>query len=132
MMNIVKSRVLFYWIAICFILVAACSGVTQPENPQPQSTPIENPAWVSHLIEQYKSEPVGNPPQSIWRYEYRGQVVYFVPAQCCDMYSTLYDADGNVMCAPDGGIDGRGDGKCDDFLSGRSQEQLIWQDPRQP
>ncbi len=132
MMNIVKSRALFYWIAICLMLVAACSGVTQPENPQPQSTPIENPAWVSRLIEQYKGEPVGNPPQSIWRYEYRGQVVYFVPAQCCDMYSTLYDADGNVLCAPDGGIDGSGDGKCEDFLSGRSQEQLIWQDPRQP
>jgi hypothetical protein len=132
MMNIVKSRALFYWIAICLILVAGCSNVTKTENPQPQFTPIENPAWVSQLIEQYKGEPVGNPPQSIWRYEYRGQVVYYVPAQCCDMYSTLYDADGNVMCAPNGGIDGRGDGKCEDFLSGRSQEQLIWQDPRQP
>jgi len=131
MMNIVNGRALFYLIAICLILVTACSTVTQTENPQPQSTQIENTTWVSRLIEQYKGEPVGNPPQSIWRYEYRGQVVYYVPAQCCDKYSTLYNADGDVLCAPDGGITGKGDGRCEDFLSQRSKEQLIWQDPRQ-
>ena len=132
MMNSANRNILIYTVAIFFILVAGCSNANQTGNPQPQSTQIENPQWVNQLIEKYKAEPVGNPPQSIWRYEYQGQVVYYVPAQCCDMYSTLYDADGNVMCAPNGGIDGRGDGKCEDFLSGRSQEQLIWQDPRQP
>ena len=126
-----NTRVLFYLVTIFLFLVAACSSVTQTENPQPQSTQIEIPAWVSRLIEQYKGEPVGNPPQSIWRYEYRGQVVYYVPAQCCDMFSTLYDADGNEICAPNGGITGKGDGRCDDFLSQRIQELLIWQDPRQ-
>ena len=130
MMNSANRNILIYTVAIFFILFAGCSNATQTGNPQPQSTQIENPQWVNQLIEKYKAEPVGNPPQSIWRYNYQGQVVYYVPAQCCDMFSTLYDADGNVICAPNGGIDGEGDGRCEDFLAQRTQEQLIWQDPR--
>ncbi len=107
-------------IALVFIVVAGCAKSTQPENPQ----------WVDQLIKEFDGEPVGNPPQSIWRYEYNGQVVYYVPAQCCDQYSTLYDADGNVICAPDGGLTGTGDGKCADFRSKRTQETLVWKDSR--
>lgn len=121
---------LILMVAISIILVAGCSGPIPLETPQPQSTQIENPQWINQLIEKFEAELVGNPPQSIWRYAYQGQVVYYVPAQCCDMFSTLYDADGNVICAPDGGIDGQGDGRCEDFTAQRTQEQLIWQDPR--
>jgi hypothetical protein len=52
------------------ILLVGCSKTTQTGNP----------AWVDKLIKQFESEPVGNPPLSIWQYEYNGQVVYFVPA----------------------------------------------------
>ena len=122
---------LILMVAISFILVAGCSNPTQIETPQPASTQIEAPQWVDQLIENFKAEPVGNPPQSIWRYEYKGQVVYYVPAQCCDMFSTLYDASGIVICAPNGGIDGKGDGRCEEFLTKRTREQLIWEDPRE-
>ena len=94
------------------------------------ATPSANPVWVDQLIQQFEGEPVGNPPQSIWRYTFNGQVVYYVPAQCCDMYSTLYDSTGKVVCAPDGGLDGRGDLRCPDFGSQRTDETLIWQDTR--
>ena len=102
------------------LILAGCSPATQSANPK----------WVDQLIQKFEREPVGNPPQSIWRYEYNGQVVYYVPAQCCDMFSTLYDADGNEICAPNGGITGTGDGRCKDFMSQKTGEQLIWQDPR--
>ena len=108
-------------LAMTLLLAAGCAA------PTPASA---NPAWVDQLIQQFKSEPVGNPPQSITRYEYNDQVVYYVPAQCCDMYSTLYDAAGSVMCAPDGGIDGRGDLRCPDFQRLKTNEMLIWQDSR--
>ena len=129
-MNTAHRMISIYVVAIFCILAAGCSSVIQTGNPTSASTQIENPQWVNALIEQFKAEPVGNPPQSIWRYNYQGQVVYYVPAQCCDMFSTLYDADGNVICAPNGGIDGKGDGRCEDFLAQRTQEQLVWQDPR--
>jgi len=95
------------------------------------STSSENPAWIDNLIEQYKTESVGNPPQSIWRYNYNGQIVYYVPPQCCDQFSILYDEKGNELGAPDGGIAGNGDGKFTDFFTARTDEKLIWQDSRQ-
>ena len=94
------------------------------------STQSENPAWVDELIERFAAEPVGNPPQSIYRYEYKGRTVYYVPAQCCDQFSTLYDAAGKVVCAPDGGFTGSGDGRCMDFSKERTEEHLIWKDKR--
>jgi hypothetical protein len=95
------------------------------------ATPVdENPDWIKGLITKYQNEPVGNPPQSIWQYDYKGQTVYYVPAQCCDQFSTLLDTNGKVICAPDGGIGGGGDGHCSDFFQERKNEKLIWQDSR--
>jgi hypothetical protein len=48
-----------------------------------------NLAWVDQLIQKIGSDPVGNPPLSIWCYENNGQVVYFVPAHCCDIPSVF-------------------------------------------
>jgi len=113
-----KLRVLA--ILIMLLLLAGCAQATQSANP----------AWVDKLIEKFSSDPVANPPLSIWKYEYNGQVVYFVPQHCCDITSMLYDAQGIYLCAPDGGIAGKGDGKCSDFFDKRTGEQLIWQDSR--
>lgn len=89
-----------------------------------------NPEWLGGLIAKFQSEPVGNPGQEIWQFEYKGQTVYYVPPQCCDQFSTLYDAEGRVIGAPDGGYSGQGDGKVLDFYQERKNEQLIWRDPR--
>jgi Domain of unknown function (DUF6970) len=113
-----KARL--FVIIFLIMLLAGCSQATQSSNP----------AWVDELIEKIMNDPVGNPPLSVWRYEYNGQVVYFVPAHCCDISSVVYDKVGNVLCAPDGGIAGDGDGKCPDFFTERSGEMLIWQDAR--
>ena len=102
------------------MLLAGCAQATQPANP----------AWLDQLIKKFESDPVGNPPLSIWKYEYNSQTVYFVPARCCDIPSTLYDVQGTVLCAPDGGFTGRGDGKCTDFFDTRTGGQLVWQDSR--
>lgn len=90
----------------------------------------ENPTWVKNLIAKYENETVANPPQSIWRYEYNDATVYYIPEQCCDQFSVLYNAQGVVSCAPDGGLSGGGDGKCTDFFTKRKNEKLIWQDSR--
>jgi len=44
--------------------------------------------------------------------------------------STLHDMNGRVICAPDGGFAGGGDGKCSDFFELRMDEVLIWSDTR--
>ena len=113
------------WILILSILIIFITGC----NSASKST---NPAWVDRLIKKFESQPIGNPPQSIWSYEYQGRTVYYIPAQCCDQYSRLYNTKGKQICAPDGGLTGSGDGKCTDFMSKRSNEHLIWKDSRTP
>jgi len=116
--------------SLIFLAIGCASLIAQAcDQPTP---PHANPRWVSELIARYQAEPVGNPPQSIWRYQYRGQTVYYIPPQCCDQYSQLFDAKGGLLCAPDGGLSGSGDGRCPEFFKERTEEQLIWQDPRKP
>jgi len=112
-------------IALVLLSIAGCSG-----NPAAPDTSSTSPTWVTSLIRQFESEPVANPPAFVARYDYKGQDVYFVPQRCCDIMSVLYRADGAVMCHPDGGITGKGDGLCGDFSVERRNERIIWRDSR--
>ncbi|SOD81472.1 DUF6970 domain-containing protein [Spirosoma fluviale] len=88
------------------------------------------PAFVQILINQTKNQPVWTPPASIYQYTYKGKTVYYLSARCCDIPSTLFAENGQVLCSPSGGFAGSGDGKCIDFFSARTDEALIWQDSR--
>ena len=114
----------FLVLATLVIGAAACSSSSSP------SEPAGTPPWLQSLIAQIESAPVTNPPSAIFRYRYAGGTVYFRPGRCCDIPSDLYNETGELICHPDGGITGRGDGRCPDVFSSRSEEQLIWRDPR--
>lgn len=88
------------------------------------------PAWLDETILRFQAGEKGYPPFAVWRYSYKGKTVYYLPPQCCDQYSRLYDEAGKPLCAPDGGKTGLGDGKCADFFKLRTAGELIWQDPR--
>jgi hypothetical protein len=85
----------------------------------------DNPAWLNDLIERLESEPVANPSAFMTQYEYVGQTVYFLPQRCCDIFSVLYDAEGNVLGHPHGGITSQGDGRVPDFFQVRSSESVL-------
>lgn len=44
--------------------------------------------------------------------------------------SELYDESCALICRPEGGITGMGDGKCAGFLEERREEKMIWKDER--
>lgn len=90
----------------------------------------ESPAWLEALKAQIVAEPLGQPPELLFRYRYRGEVVYYRPPRCCDVFGELYDAGGELLCHPDGGFTGRGDGRCEDFAAARSDCVRVWHDPR--
>lgn len=112
-------------LALCGLLLWLGCGSSSPSEPG-----NGRPAWLSRLTATIQSEPVTNPPSAIFSYRYQGKTVYYRTAYCCDFPSTLYDADGVVLCRPDGGLAGGTDPQCPDFLTSRTDETLIWRDPR--
>jgi len=88
------------------------------------------PKWLTALIEDLEKEPVANPPALVARYEYKGQVVYYLPPRCCDIWSNVYDDAGAIICHADGGFSGDGDGRCPDFFALRTGGKILWRDPR--
>ncbi len=116
-------------------------GTTAGNAPPPASPPSADappggggrrayPEFVQKMIERFQSSPPENPPRTVTRYDYKGQTVFYVSAPCCDHMSELYTSDGKLLCAPDGGITGRGDGKCTDFATAKKGELVVWQDGR--
>jgi Domain of unknown function (DUF6970) len=89
------------------------------------------PVWLQEKIDTYVAKPVENPPIEIHKYEYNGQTTYYITAPCCDQFSALYDKDGKIICSPDGGITGKGDGKCPEFREKAKHVKLVWKDERE-
>jgi hypothetical protein len=83
------------------------------------------PLWLDEWVVSLDAGEVEFPPQSITRYMHQGEEVYYVVMQCCDQFSDLLDAGGNLIGHPDGGITGRGDGVTK-FSPMDQEGDLIW------
>ncbi len=91
---------------------------------------IKLPACIQDKIEAIQQMPRYNPPASVYRYRYADKYVYLFSSDCCDQYNYLYDKDCNIICAPSGGLTGKGDNKCSNFNQVATDETLIWKDAR--
>jgi hypothetical protein len=96
-----------------------------------ENTTVNNnvPTCINVKIEEFKNGPVLNPPTEIWQWDVNGQTFYYITSTCCDQYNYLYNANCDIVCAPDGGIIGNGDGKCPEFSS-EVTKTLLWKDNR--
>lgn len=120
-------------IPLLVLALAGCkTGESTETDPPIEQQPVAGAdEWLNNLIQQLRQEKAANPPAKIYRYTYQDKVVYYLSGRCCDVPGKLYDIDGNVICEPDGGITGRGDGRCTDFFDERTDEVLIWEDKRE-
>ena len=64
------------------------------------------PEWLADL----EVKALDNPTKSITKYRTKTETVYYVVKECCDQFSDLLDADGELIGHPDDSIAGRGDG----------------------
>ena len=96
--------------AMCFII--GCQSI---------AIALDAPGCLKNFIRSSKPQ-----PKEISSYLYNGKTVYLVVSDCCDFYNSLYDADCNYLCAPSGGITGKGDGKCSDFADKATNQKVIW------
>ena len=88
------------------------------------------PDCIAQKIENIKKEDARNPPAIVYQYTFQKKTVYFFPQYCCDIPSELYDQNCTLICLPDGGITGEGDGKCPSFFQERTEEIVVWKDER--
>jgi hypothetical protein len=105
------------------VIIAGCSKVPTPAESE------ATPAWLQTKIESFKTLPEANPPRSISKTTFKGEIVYYVSSACCDIPSELYNADGTLLCYPSGGIAG-GDGRCPAFSLDRQRMKAVWKDER--
>ncbi len=87
------------------------------------------PKCIKQKIKAILKQPVSNPPRSVWEWKVEDETYYYITSGCCDQYNYLYDEKCNVVCAPDGGFTGIGDGNCPSF-NGYVKKILIWEDDR--
>ncbi|MEK7652954.1 MAG: hypothetical protein AAB358_00500 [Patescibacteria group bacterium] len=117
------KKLLIFAVASLAIFLAGCTTQLLTKN---QS----EPTWIKTLIDTKKNSPLENPPSTIRKCTYQNKIVYYVSSPCCDQYNYLYDDNNKVICAPDGGFTGNGNGKCSDFSLDKNNCELIWQDSR--
>lgn len=86
---------------------------------------IDMPVCLQSLIKKMTAEPNGS-PQSVTRYTYKDQTVYYLVSPCCDKYNVVYDSSCNILGYPDGGFTGRGDGKMTNFADDATNKKIVW------
>jgi hypothetical protein len=86
----------------------------------------EMPACLQEKINAMIAEPNGS-PQSVTRFTYKKQTVYYMISPCCDKYNIVYDSACNILGYPDGGYTGKGDGKMTDFKNEAGEGKVVWE-----
>jgi uncharacterized protein DUF6970 len=119
------KRIFIFFSLIVLLSLLAC------QSPEDQTI---TPEWLTDFIEVCETDTTNSIDyhvDQIWRYEYKGNVVFYFRWGCCDFFNKLYDYDGNYLGAPDGGWAGTGDGTLTDFNSTKTNGELIWTKPQE-
>jgi hypothetical protein len=87
------------------------------------------PKCIDTKIKEIMMNDVTNPPTQVWKWVDDSNTYYYITSDCCDQYNYLYTINCEIVCAPDGGITGNGDGNCPEFTS-EIKKTLIWEDKR--
>jgi hypothetical protein len=113
------KRIILFLLVVTFI---SCKG----KHKTTQTSSDKEPAFITAKIEEYKK--LNDPKKSpvITRYTYNEKIVYYFRMPCCDQMNVLYDSEGKELCKPDGGMTGKGDGKCPDFNANKKDPKQIW------
>lgn len=135
-----KLKYLALFLVFIIFLISSCATQITTDTTPTKETQIEEkptekettedttknngyPSWFDDIIEKGDF----NSPESLTKCEYNDQTVYFIASGCCDFLDPLMDENGIQICAPSGGITGRGDGKCTDYFETRSNCELVWE-----
>lgn len=111
------------WLAIFALSACSTQAVHQENRPG-------KPPWLQQKIQTFSTAPPADPPRAIIAYSYQMDTVYYITQPCCDQMNKVFSREGELICHPDGGITGKGDGRCPDFREEAKQLFVVWEDER--
>lgn len=117
-------------ISLLFVLAAAGKSCRSASRTAAVDSLASLPACIRQKIDSIRREPVWNPPAEVHSYRYNGQTVYFFSSNCCDNFNMVVDEQCRYLCAPSGGLTGKGDRRCPDFNEKAQHLKLVWKDGR--
>ena len=109
------------------VVLAVIFGIVFSACPSDEDPFIYSPC-VQELIDSLASQPVFNPPARVEEWVVDGTIYIYSTSDCCDQFNYLLDLECELICAPDGGFSGMGDGNCPDLED--VVKTLIWADSR--
>jgi hypothetical protein len=113
--------------SLLLVVLMAALGCKQEDLPE------GTPRCVRREIEKIKADEVRSPPAKVYQMAYGEEAYYYFPPFCCDEMGLILDDRCNLLCKPDGGYTGLGDGTCPSFVIDSalfSDMVLIWEDER--
>ncbi len=113
-------------IVLFISLMMSCAANKKMQTSNETTSENAMPACFQSIINTMVAGPNGS-PQSVSRFNYKNQTVYYLVSPCCDKYNIVYDSACNILGYPDGGYTGKGDGKMADFASEASGKQIVWE-----
>ncbi len=126
-MKYTQFLIISLWLAI----LCACGSANRWfETNNNNNTSAKKRSWVEKTIDSLKNQALQYPPAEIWQYIYNDDTVYYFSPPCCDQFSSVYNTKGMLICHPDGGFTGKGDGLCPDFRIKSRHETLVFKDER--
>jgi hypothetical protein len=90
------------------------------------------PLWLEKRIEKAEKGLDIHSTYSIWKYVYNNQAVYYFNTYFENEFNYLYDKNGNLLGAPNGGSDDQGDKKIPDFFSKSRNMGMVWEEDDEP
>jgi len=124
-----KNVRLYLTIALIAIipLMSGCNEEKLPDITCPDTPCIDEPysyerlpLWIVDMIVED-----GIRPFVIYEGTYHNETAYYIPWPFPDWFNDLYNQTGELLCSPDGGYTGKGDGKCPDFS--RDNFEVVWE-----
>ena len=111
-------------VVVLMLVIAGASWMIKKQARVVRPTPTSTPTWL------YNLESSGS-VEAVFQGLYLGKTAYYVRSRCCDNYNDLYNQSGDIICSPDGGITGNGDGKCSSAGKEFSRKgfKQIWNRP---
>ena len=112
------------------LFALCCSGILLMASCEKLDLKKKVPNCIESKIKKILEKEVQNPPAKVYEWKDDENTYYYFTSGCCDQFNYLYDDRCDVVCAPDGGFTGGGDGNCPSF-SGSVVKTLVWEDPRE-